>query len=281
MNENPPAPRRGKSCLVLVLVALLLAVIGIGVAWWWHNRPIEPVVLTPQEKQVVERKVEAIQKSEPPAEDPVYEKGTREIILTERELNGLLNENTTLGDSVRFQLATGEVHARIETDLDPDLPVLGGKKLKARARFLVEDETGNPTLVLDDHDTIVASIGSGECDGAFGRCNNLRTATGRKHDAARWPPAGACFAETGHQSARNREDIGGEAARRGCRSPFADNPRFERARRTHQGSGKRREFPPQLALPVDDLDQILKILGAFGQRERALVFARGNSGNTP
>ena len=150
MNENPPAVRRGKPWLIIVLVALLLAVVGIGIAWWWHNRPIKPVVLTPQEKQVVEQKVEAIQQPDPPAEDPVYEKGTREIILTERELNGLLNENTTLGDSVSFQLATGEVHARIETDLDPDLPVLGGKRLKARARFLVEDATGKPTLVLDD-----------------------------------------------------------------------------------------------------------------------------------
>lgn len=153
MNETPPpAPGRGKSCLLIGLAVLLLAGIGIGIAVWWHNRPIRPVVLSTQEKQVVEEKVEAIQNPAPPAPpaDPPYEKGTREIILTERELNGLLNENTTLGDSLSFQLATGAVHARINTDLDPDLPVLGGKKLKARARFFVQDETGKPTLILDD-----------------------------------------------------------------------------------------------------------------------------------
>jgi hypothetical protein len=108
-------------------------------------------VLTGPEKTAVEAKVEAIQKpSEPARDEPVYEKGSKEIIFTERELNGLLNQNTTLGDTVRFELATGAVHARIETDLDPDLPLVGGKRLKARARFLVGQEPGSARLVLDD-----------------------------------------------------------------------------------------------------------------------------------
>lgn len=149
MNESPPVPRRGKSCLLIAIISLLLVGIGLGAAWWWYNRPIQPVVLSAAEKEVVEEKVEAIQNPAPP-EDPKYEKGTREIILTERELNGLLNDNTTLGDALSFQLATGAVHARIETDLPPDLPILGGRKLKARSRFIVQDETGQPTLVLDD-----------------------------------------------------------------------------------------------------------------------------------
>ena len=149
MNETPAPAPRAKSWPRIVLVVLLLALIGLAIAWWWSNRPIRPVVLTAQEKQVVERKVEAIQHVETP-EEPVYEKGGREIILTERELNGLLHENTKLGDSVSLQLATGAVHARIETDLDPDLPLVGGKKLKVRARFLVNDASGRPELILDD-----------------------------------------------------------------------------------------------------------------------------------
>jgi len=126
------------------MLAILIAVIG-GL-WWWHNRPIRPVELSAEEKAVVQAKVEAIQK---PAE-PTYEKGSKDIILSERELNGLLNQNTTLGDSLRFELVTNAIHARIESDLDPDLPVIGGKRLKARARFLVGDIPGKPALVLDD-----------------------------------------------------------------------------------------------------------------------------------
>jgi len=142
---DSPAPEKKGSCLLkgLFIVAILALIAG-GV-WWWHNRPIDPVVLSTEEKQVVELKVEAIQQ-----EEPKYEPGKRNIELTERELNGLLNEHTTLGDSVKFELATDAVHARVEMDLDPDLPVVGGKKLKAKARFLVhEDETGFHFVIED------------------------------------------------------------------------------------------------------------------------------------
>ena len=147
----PPAPKR-KSCLVPVLIGLvvvLLAVIGL---MWWQNRPIKPVQLSAQEKAAVEAKVEAIRNVEAPAApaEPRYEKGKKEIILTERELNGLLNEHTTMGDKLKFELATDAVHARYEADLDPDLPMVGGKRLKAKARFIVKTANGQPGLILDD-----------------------------------------------------------------------------------------------------------------------------------
>ena len=103
--------------------------------------------LSAQEKAAVEAKLEAVQK---PPTQPTYEKGAKEIILTEHELNGLLNESTTLGDKLKFELVEGAVHARIETDLDKDLPLVGGKRLKAHARFFVSTESGRPRLVLDD-----------------------------------------------------------------------------------------------------------------------------------
>lgn len=142
----PPAPKR-RSCLVpaLVTVIVILAVI-LGV-YWWHNRPIKPVQLSVQEKAAVEAKLDAVQKA---PTQPTYEKGAKEIVLTERELNGLLNANTTLGDKLKFELVEGAVHARIETDLDKDLPVVGGKRLKAQARFFVNTDSGRPKLVLDD-----------------------------------------------------------------------------------------------------------------------------------
>jgi hypothetical protein len=150
MSESspPPVPRK-KSCLVPVLIGIIaVLVVAIGVIWW-TNRPIKPVQLSAEEKVVVQQKVEAIQQVEKPAE-PAYEKGKKEIVLTERELNGLLNEHTTLGQKLKLELATDAVHARYETDLDPDVPVVGGKKLKARARFLVKTTEGIPSLVLDD-----------------------------------------------------------------------------------------------------------------------------------
>ena len=87
----PPVPKRRSywAPVLIGLVVILLAVIGVI---WWNNRPIKPVQLTAEEKAAVGAKVEAIQNVEAPAApaEPQYEKGTKEITLTERELNGLL-----------------------------------------------------------------------------------------------------------------------------------------------------------------------------------------------
>jgi hypothetical protein len=149
MTENSTTsgkPAFTSSCFFKALIGIGVLLLVIGGIWWWFNRPIQPVQLTTQEKATVEAKVEAIQK---PAEAQ-YEKGSKEIILTERELNGLLNEKTSLGKSVSFELVTNAIHARIETDLDPDLPIVGGKRLKAKARFLVSDTPGKPSFIVDD-----------------------------------------------------------------------------------------------------------------------------------
>ena len=47
-------------------------------------------------------------------------------------------------------MARGALHARVNTTLAQDFPILGGETVKARARFLVESHEINPTFVLDD-----------------------------------------------------------------------------------------------------------------------------------
>ncbi|MBG7609192.1 MAG: hypothetical protein IZT59_14360 [Verrucomicrobia bacterium] len=144
--EVPPV-RKKSSCLLIAIILILLLVAGVAGAYFWYNRPIKPVELSQQEVQAVEAKIDSLEAD--PGE-PEYVPGSKEIILTERELNGLLNQNTNLGDKLKLVLATDEIHARIETDMDEDLPVVGGKKLKAKARFLVKTVEGKPSLVLDD-----------------------------------------------------------------------------------------------------------------------------------
>lgn len=144
----PPVPRRRRVWPWVVLALFLLTIAALAGAVWWYNRPITPVVLNAKEKAVVEAKLGAVQA--PARPEPEYQKGGKEIIFTEREINGLLNERTTLGKSVGIELATGAVHARVETDLDSNIPVVGGKRLKARARFLVSGTPGTQQLVLDD-----------------------------------------------------------------------------------------------------------------------------------
>lgn len=157
MPEEMSAPPKGRSCWIKGFIVLCVLALVVGLFWWWHNRPIEPVVLSAEEKHRVEEKIEAIQAEAPAArqapgeeDEPRYEPGRKSIVLTERELNGLLNERTSLGDRVRFELATGAVHARLESDLDEDLPIFGGRKLKARARFLVTQDEQGTHFVIDD-----------------------------------------------------------------------------------------------------------------------------------
>lgn len=161
-------PTRSRSGCKILLLAVAIIALVLGGLWWWHNRAIRPVELSPDEKTVLDQKLEAIfpesvdatAGDRPRGNDaeiesgtgpaPTYEKGKREFVITERELNGLLNEHTKLGQSVHFELVDGAVHARVAADLDPDVPIVGGKNLKARARFFVETRDGVPELVLDD-----------------------------------------------------------------------------------------------------------------------------------
>ncbi|MEX1118248.1 MAG: hypothetical protein WEB60_05580 [Terrimicrobiaceae bacterium] len=165
MSEIPPPVVRRSSPWITLLVIFVIFIAIAGGLWWWFTRPIQPVVLSPQELATVEQKVAAIQSadpvappppSQPPASapsgsgEPSYERGKKEIVLTEREINGLLNANTDLGQSISFQLGTDVILTRIETDLDPDLPFIGGRTFKARAKFVVSEGGGQPSFVIDD-----------------------------------------------------------------------------------------------------------------------------------
>lgn len=141
-----PRPRRKK--LPLIILAVLGAgALAAGAAIWWVNRPIQATVLSTPEKAALEEKLAVVEQSQA---DPTYTPGEKEIALTERELNGLLHENTPFGDQLKLELASGAVHARISADIPQDSPFLAGKKLKGKARFLIEDASGAPALILED-----------------------------------------------------------------------------------------------------------------------------------
>lgn len=155
---TPPANPRSGSCLIRGLIGLGVVALVVGLLIWWYNRPIRPVELTPPEIKVVEQKIATIQppheapprETDVPSAPPDYQPGKREIILTDREINGLLHRNTKLGDQIAFEFAPGAIHARLETLLPEDVPVMGGKKLRARAKFTVNSLGPAPTIVLDD-----------------------------------------------------------------------------------------------------------------------------------
>jgi hypothetical protein len=137
-----PRSRKRKVLITLAVTALLLVSAGAA-TYWWHNRPITPTVLDAEEQKVLDQKIEVAQKQN-------YQPGDKTISLSEREVNALFHHNTGLGNKVKFELAHHAIHARIHTELDPDLPVVGGQTLKAKARFLLKDSNNHPAIILDD-----------------------------------------------------------------------------------------------------------------------------------
>ena len=150
MSKEPPKklrPSRKWRISFVILAILGLGALAAGAAIWWNNRPIEAIVLSPPEQKVLDEKLSAI---EADPGDPEYVPGGKEIVLTERELNGLLHDNTGLGDQLKLELASKAIHARISADIPEDFPIMSGKKLKGRARFFIADEHDHPALILDD-----------------------------------------------------------------------------------------------------------------------------------
>lgn len=181
-------PRAGRWALygcgsLLALALIIVATAAITI--WWIQRPIKPVVLSPKEKVVVDQKLQKLQGNE--AAKPgtpaapltagvnsgtrsaipeasrgtgaeiddknlrIYVPGSKSLKLTEREINGLLNENTELGKSVRLEFAQDAINAYLAVRIPDDFPIGGGKMFRARGRFRVSvGNSGEPYAILDD-----------------------------------------------------------------------------------------------------------------------------------
>ncbi len=81
----------------------------------------------------------------------IYVPGSKVLKLTEREINGLLNQNTDLGKSVRLEFAQDAINAYLAIRIPDDFPVGGGKMFHARGRFRVSvGNGGEPYAILED-----------------------------------------------------------------------------------------------------------------------------------
>jgi len=182
MEPNPDAaPLRRRHPLLLgcagLLVVVIVAAAAVVFTLWWSQRPIRPVVLSPQEKAVVEKKIQEIGGGTVPLEpapagesagpaipaasdaapapvvdsDRPYVPGSKTLKLTEREVNGLLNQNTELGDKVRLEFARDAINAYLAIPIPQDFPIGAGSTIRMRGRFRVSiGGSGQPFAVLDD-----------------------------------------------------------------------------------------------------------------------------------
>jgi hypothetical protein len=175
------------------LLALLLIIIAtVAITIWWIQRPIKPVVLNPKEQAAVDTKLRELEDARLPAPKPEtplivnpapqerpYVPGAKAITLTEREVNGLLNQNTDLGKSVRIEFARNAINAYVAVPIPQDFPIMGGKMFRARGRFSVSiGNGGTPYVVLEDVTVFGISLPKAWLGGLKGE-NLLGDAVGR------------------------------------------------------------------------------------------------------
>jgi hypothetical protein len=204
---SPRVPKKGRWFLYGcggLLALLLLIVVTVAVTLWWIQRPIKPVVLTAKEQKILEQKLQQVEaeSSQMPSGNPLrsgstgpatnpgdraqsqpefrpYIAGAKEIRLTEREINGLLNKNTELGKSVRLEFEHDAVNAYVAVPIPQDFPVGGGKMFRARGRFAISiGNEGTPYAVLEDVTVFGVSLPKAWLGGLKGE-NLLRDAVGQ------------------------------------------------------------------------------------------------------
>lgn len=76
------------------------------------------------------------------------EGASRDIALTERELNTLLAKNTDLASKLAIDLSDDLISAKLLLPIDEDFPVIGGQTLKVRAGIEMAYARGTPIVVL-------------------------------------------------------------------------------------------------------------------------------------
>jgi hypothetical protein len=194
----PPAKKRRwflYGCGTL-LALLLLIILTVVITIWWTQRPIKPVVLTAKEKATVEEKLQRLSgrgssgsvgerganvNVGPLIPVHTYTPGSKTLQLTEREINGLLHQNTDLGDSVRIEFARDAVNAYIVVPIPKDFPVGGGRMFRARANFgLSIGNGGTPYASLQDLTVFGLSLPKAWLGGIKGE-NLLGNAVGQRN----------------------------------------------------------------------------------------------------
>ena len=169
----------GKQVVGIVLGMMLLTVLitVFAIRSWLFPQPFSPVTLSLQEEQQLEQKLERLDSftlsdstkhqdvvvgagKTAPAEPDFQKDGSlnpqawsdtdasREIKLSERELNGLLSNNTDLARKVAIDLSDDLISLRLLIPVDPDFPVMGGKTIRAKAGAEMAFREDSPVVIL-------------------------------------------------------------------------------------------------------------------------------------
>ncbi len=158
--------------IIIVCAAGLASVATVWLAKsYLFPKAFKPVQLNAREEKVLNTKIDALTSAAPQTPKRYTGKGrphqvspareeslaperyneknaSREIRLTERELNALLASNTNLAKKLAIDLSDDMASAKLLLPLDPDFPFLGGKTLKVTAGLELCYSNQKPVVIL-------------------------------------------------------------------------------------------------------------------------------------
>jgi hypothetical protein len=150
---------------IVIVACIISTLVALGAVYFYlFPGSFKPVTLSASEEQVLEQKLNRLdttQRTQTLHKDRTQDgsKGlqperyseadaNREIILTERELNGLLAKNTNLASKLAIDLSRDLASAKLLIPLDEEFPLLGGQTLKVTAGLELAYRDQDPVVVL-------------------------------------------------------------------------------------------------------------------------------------
>lgn len=138
--------------IIVITVAVTLGITYWVVTTYLFPSSFTPVTLSKKEQQRLNHKLKklGIEPATNTLEPEPYTESdaSREIFLSEKELNALLANNTDLASRLAIDLSANLASAKLLIDLDPDFPLLGGKTIKVTAGMELSIKNGKPRALL-------------------------------------------------------------------------------------------------------------------------------------
>ncbi len=171
LTDNSSGKFSGSQVFAIVLGVFFVTVAAtvLVVRFFFFPPPFSPVELNEREERELAGKLERIEQASGVSlqdlfggvredeltsdgrlkPEPYSEEGaSREIYLSERELNALLANNTDLAKKAAVDLSKDLISAKLLVPMDPDFPLLGGKTIRVRAGLELAYRQGRPVIKL-------------------------------------------------------------------------------------------------------------------------------------
>ena len=156
-----PPEKRGFSGLHVVGIVLLTIIVTVGIGYWWLSHYVfpdnfEPVTLNASEQNSLNSKLNTLGidtqgggSAGPLKPEPYSEEGaSREVRFSERELNGMLANNTDLAQRLAVDLSDDLLSAVLLVPFEEGFPVLGGRTVRVNAGVELSFANGRPLVKL-------------------------------------------------------------------------------------------------------------------------------------